>query len=55
MNKYGAPVTVLLVAIIIFGLFHNIILNANQVSFAESGDGLKSTFGTVYHLSLIHI
>lgn len=50
MNKYGAPVTVLLVAIIIFGLFHNIILNANQVSFAESGDGLKSTFGTVYHL-----
>jgi len=50
MNKYGAPVTVLLVAIIIFSLFHKIILNANQVSFAAGGDGLKSTFGTVYHL-----
>jgi len=49
-NKYGAPVTVLLVAVIIFGLFHKIILNANHVSFADSGDGLKSTFGTVYHL-----
>ena len=50
MNRYGAPITVLLVAVILFGLFHNIILNANQLSFADGGDGLKSTFGTVYHI-----
>ena len=50
MNRYGALITFLLVAVVIFGLFHKIILNANQVSFAGGGDGLKSTFGTVYHI-----
>lgn len=50
MKRYGALITILLVAAIIFGLFHKIILNANQLSFAGDGDGLKSTFGSVYHI-----
>jgi len=50
MNKIGALITVFLTAVILFALFHRIILNANQVSFASGGDGIKSTFGTVYHI-----
>ena len=50
MNRNGALITIVLVSVILFGLFHRIILNANRVSFASGGDGLKSTFGTVYHI-----
>lgn len=50
MKKYGALLTTLLAAVVLFALFHQLILNANQRSFAGDGDGLKSTFGTVYHL-----
>lgn len=50
MKKYGALITFLLVSAIIFALFHKTIRHANQVSFAGGGDGLKSTFGTIYHI-----
>ncbi len=39
-----------LTAVILFGLFNKMVLNANQLSFTDYGDGLKSTFGTVYHI-----
>jgi len=50
LNKYGALITVLVVSLILFVFFHRIILHANQVSFANGGDGHKSTFGTLYHI-----
>ncbi len=46
----GAIATVLIASLIIFVLFSNHILEANQVSFASGGDGLKSTFSTLYHI-----
>ena len=49
-KKYGALITFFLAAAVIFGLFHETILNANRLSFAGDGDGLKSTFGTIYHI-----
>ena len=50
MKKHGAIVCFLLASLILLGLFHKIVFNANQVSFASGGDGMKSTFGTVYHI-----
>lgn len=49
-NRYGALITALVVAAILFSLFHKTILQANQVSFARGGDGHKSTFCTLYHI-----
>ncbi|MEN8158359.1 MAG: hypothetical protein ABFS10_15505, partial [Bacteroidota bacterium] len=50
MKKYGAAITVILSTVILFSFFHRVVLDANQLSFAAGGDGLKSTFGTVYHI-----
>ncbi|MFC2112804.1 hypothetical protein ACFLTA_05995 [Bacteroidota bacterium] len=49
-KKLGAIFTVFLASLFIFVLFNRHILEANQVSFASGGDGLKSTFGTLYHI-----
>ncbi len=46
----GALITLLLTILILFLFFHRQILEANQVSFASGGDGLKSTFGSLYHI-----
>lgn len=50
IKKHVAILTFLLASLILLGLFHKIIFSANQVSFASGGDGMKSTFGTVYHI-----
>ncbi len=36
--------------ILLFIIFGNIIKNPNYIFFSKSGDGLKSTFGSYYHL-----
>jgi hypothetical protein len=46
----GAWITLGLATLIIFLFFHRNILEANRVSFAAGGDGLKSTFGSLYHI-----
>jgi len=50
MNKKGAWIVVILMSIILITLFHKTVFNAGKVSFAAGGDGLQSTFGTIYHL-----
>ncbi len=52
MNKSvkGSIITVILTSSLMFLLFHNIILHPNDISFASGGDGIKSTFGTLYHI-----
>ncbi|KKL17297.1 hypothetical protein LCGC14_2486960, partial [marine sediment metagenome] len=49
-KKLGAVLTVVIASLLIFVFFNRHILEANQVSFASGGDGLKSTFGTLYHI-----
>ncbi len=46
----GSIITVIIAALVIFILFHDIISQPNTISFASGGDGIKSTFGTLYHL-----
>jgi len=46
----GAVLSFLITLIIIFFAFNRHILEANQVSFANGGDGLKSTFCTLFHI-----
>lgn len=40
----------LAMSVILVALFHKTVFNAGKISFAGGGDGLKSTFGTIYHL-----
>ena len=49
-TRLGAYITLLLSTAVIFAFFHRQIFEANQVSFASGGDGLKSTFGSLYHI-----
>ncbi len=46
----GAFFTLVMTSLIIFLFFHRNIMEANHVSFASAGDGLKSTFGSLYHI-----
>lgn len=52
MNKSipGSIITVILTSLLMFILFHHIILHAHDISFAPGGDGIKGTFGTLYHI-----
>ena len=50
VKKNGAIITFLFATLILCSLFHKVLFNANEISFAKGGDGLKSTFGTVYHI-----
>jgi len=50
-NKFYPVLLNLLVStIILFIVFGNILSSPNYVFFSKSGDGLKSTFGSYYHL-----
>lgn len=49
-RTFGAILTLVLASVIILILFSSNVFEANQVSFASGGDGLKSTFGTIYHI-----
>jgi hypothetical protein len=46
----GAVLSFLITLLIIFFVFNRHILEANEVSFAAGGDGLKSTFCTLFHI-----
>ncbi len=46
----GALISLVLATLIIFLFFHRNILEANRVSFASGGDGLKSTFSSLFHI-----
>jgi hypothetical protein len=46
----GSLITLLSATVILFLFFHRQIFEANQVSFTSGGDGLKSTFGSLYHI-----
>jgi hypothetical protein len=49
-RRNGAFITMLLGILLIFLFFHRHILEANNVSFGRGGDGLKSTYGSLYHI-----
>jgi hypothetical protein len=46
----GARLSFIFTLLIIFVIFHRNILEANKVSFVNVGDGLKSTFCTLFHI-----
>jgi len=47
---YPAIFTVIVSTILLFIFFGNILTSPNYAFFSEGGDGLKSTFGSYYHL-----
>ena len=49
-NSYSTLLNLLVSTIILFIVFGNILSSPNYVFFSNSGDGLKSTFGSYYHL-----
>ncbi len=49
-KSLAALVTIITTALLLFLLFHDIIKDPNNVSFASAGDGIKSTYGTLYHI-----
>jgi len=49
-NSYSTLLNLLVSTILLFIVFGNILSSPNYVFFSNSGDGLKSTFGSYYHL-----
>ena len=49
-KSIGAVLSSLITLLIIFFAFNRHILDANNISFAAGGDGLKSTFCTLFHI-----
>ncbi len=49
-KNIGAMLSFLISLLIIFVVFNHHILEANEVSFVSGGDGLKSTFCTLFHI-----
>jgi hypothetical protein len=48
-KNFGAVLSFITTLLIIFVVFNRNILEANKVSFVNGGDGLKSTFCTLFH------
>ena len=51
IKTVGLFSNIMLSTILIFIFFGSILRNANSVYFSASGDGLKSTYGSIYHLN----
>ena len=48
--KAGFVINLLVSTLVLFLVFGSVIRNANSVYFSKSGDGLKSTYGSLYHV-----
>lgn len=49
-NLTGIVLVILLSFVVLYTHYHEVFHNPSEISFASRGDGLKSNFGTIYHI-----